>query len=82
MYKKTVTVPRLTAEALRELANKLPNLVASLKIPVVDSAEKAARIAESLMTEQLGWEEVMEDAVVIETETGWDVSFNIWEEGD
>lgn len=82
MYKKTVTVPRRTAESLRELENKLPNLVASLKIPVVDSAEKAARIAESLMMEQLGWEEIMDDAVVTETDTGWDVSFNIWEEDD
>lgn len=82
MYKRTVTVPRRTADSIRELEKWLPLLTASLKIPVVDSAEQAARIAESLVMEQLGWEEVMDDAVVTETETGWDVSFNIWEEDD
>lgn len=82
MYKKTVTVPRRTADSIKELGKKLPGLIASLDIPVVDSAEKATRIAESLVMEQLGWEEVMDDATVIETASGWDVSFNIWEEED
>jgi hypothetical protein len=82
MYKRTVAVPRRTAESIRELEKRLPLLTASLKIPVVDSAERATRIAESLVMEQLGWEEVMDDAVVTETETGWEVSFNIWEEDD
>lgn len=82
MYKKTVTVPRRTADSIKELEKKLPGLVASLDIPVVDSADKATRIAESLVMDQLGWEEIMDDATVIETASGWDVSFNIWEEED
>lgn len=82
VYKRTVTVPRRTADSIRELEKRLPLLTASLKIPVVESAEQATRIAESLMMEQLGWEEVMDDAVVTETKTGWDVTFNIWEEDD
>lgn len=77
-FKLKVSVPRITAADVAEMEARFPGLSKLAKIPVVsrkDDVEKAATVmAEKHLVK---YEYVRDMESLVETDTGWDVTFNI-----
>ena len=80
MYRKTVVVPRITVDVVRELEKSLPGV--SAVITLVGSQEKAEMIAEGIVMAQLSGEEILDSTTSTVTESGWEIAVTVLEEED
>lgn len=79
MFKRKVTVPRITADAVAEMERIVPGLSTVVKVPVIQTEKEARAAAEAIVEKTLErYEYVGDVALVEETDAGWVVTLNIW----